>query len=218
METSGLNLYTFNICPFCKPVEYLLNSNNIQHNYRHLDLLKYEQKSEEFLKINPIGKVPALIDEGFVIFESNTVMRYICNTRDLEDHWYPKNPQKRALVDLYFDWHAQNVEKITKYTYTSIGYNNLTKEEAKAITDKGLADLENVFLSKHKFIASEDKVTIADLALVWHFRNLEFYGYELPNRIREYYEVLKTNLHGIVEDFDDFDKKREEYVNAKKSQ
>lgn len=37
-----------------------------------------DNKTEEFFKINPLGKVPVLITDDGVIFESNAICRYLC--------------------------------------------------------------------------------------------------------------------------------------------
>jgi glutathione S-transferase len=211
METKGLNFYTFDICPYCKPVELLLQANNIEYNKHTLDLMKGDNRSEQYLKINPLGKVPALIDDGFIAFESNSIMRYICNSRNIADSWYPKDPKKRAIVDIYFDWHAQNIDNITKYTYSSIGYSSLPKDEAATVSNKGLFNLENIFLKK-KFVASDENITIADLALAWHLNNLQYYGLEFTPRMKQYFNNVIEQLPGIRENFDAFDKLREEVL------
>ncbi len=209
-----LHLFTFDLCPFCKPVEYLLHMNNIKFNSHQLNLAQNEHKCEEFLKINPTSKVPAIVDNGFVLFESNTIMRYLCNTRNIADEWYPKDPWQRALIDLYFDWHAQNIDRLTKYYFTSMGLSGLSKECAKLITDDAMNDLINIFLSRRRFLASECNLTIADLSLTWHFQNLNYYGYEFSNRVWEYFQDLLNNLPGIKENFSDFNIKREQFLDA----
>ena len=45
----------------------------------------------EFLSINPIGLVPAVIDDGHVLRESNTIVRYL-STKYGGDALYPKDP------------------------------------------------------------------------------------------------------------------------------
>ena len=55
-----------------------------------------EHKSPEYLKINPRGQVPAIKDGDFCLAESATIMRYICNTRDVPDSLYPKDAKLRA--------------------------------------------------------------------------------------------------------------------------
>ena len=57
----------------------------------------------EFLAVNPVGLVPAVIDDGHVLRESNTIVRYLC-TKHGADHLYPRDPLKRAAVEQWMDW------------------------------------------------------------------------------------------------------------------
>lgn len=69
----------------------------------HVDLLKGEHKTPEFLALNPYGKVPVLLDGGAVIYESTVVNEY------LEDCFpdpplMPHDPLGRAEVRLWEDY------------------------------------------------------------------------------------------------------------------
>jgi glutathione S-transferase len=57
----------------------------------------------EFLRINPIGLIPAVIDDGVVLRESNSIVRYLA-TRHGPDEIYPQDPVKRAHVEQWMDW------------------------------------------------------------------------------------------------------------------
>ena len=56
-------------------------------------------------QINPAKKVPAIVDQGFPVWESRAIMQYLCNKYAPNSPLYPKDIQKRAVVDslLYFD-------------------------------------------------------------------------------------------------------------------
>ncbi|MGH6932777.1 MAG: glutathione S-transferase family protein [Dongiaceae bacterium] len=56
-----------------------------------------------YLALNPNGKVPTLIDGETVIWESNTILRYICNKYQGE-RFYPIEPGVRSLVERWMDW------------------------------------------------------------------------------------------------------------------
>jgi len=203
-----VNLYTYMLCPFCKPVEYLLKANGIEFVRHELDLMKGEHKSEEYKKINPLQKVPAIIEDNLILFESNTINRYICNEKIVEDRWYPKNPAKRAWIDLYFDWHAANSGNLFKYTYAKMGWlQNLTLDDAKKISDTAFQDLEKIFFSKFKFVAS-DEVSIADLAVAWHLKGILSLGYEVSDRVKVYLEDLLAAEPGLVDNLDEYVKQR----------
>lgn len=42
-----------------------------------IDIAKGDQKSEEYRKLQPFGKVPVLDDDGFLIFESRAICKYL---------------------------------------------------------------------------------------------------------------------------------------------
>lgn len=50
-------------------------------NYRivHVDLEKREQKSPEFLKLNPMGKLPTIVDRGVVVTETPAIIAYLAD-------------------------------------------------------------------------------------------------------------------------------------------
>jgi glutathione S-transferase len=46
-----------------------------------------------------------LKDGEFTLFESHTMLRYLHQTRKVNESWYPNDPVKRARVNEYLDWH-----------------------------------------------------------------------------------------------------------------
>src|SRR5258708_6617276 len=55
--------------------------------------------------INPNGMVPAIDDDGFVLWESNAIIRYLA-TKHRRHDLLPEEPQKRALIEQWMDWQA----------------------------------------------------------------------------------------------------------------
>ncbi|HEY4163107.1 MAG TPA: glutathione S-transferase family protein [Dongiaceae bacterium] len=56
-----------------------------------------------YLSLNPNGKVPTLIDGDTVIWESNTILRYLA-AKNNEARLYPGDPAARSQVDRWMDW------------------------------------------------------------------------------------------------------------------
>ena len=52
--------------------------------------------------LNPNAMVPIIIDGDFVLWESNTICRYLCN-KMRTDHLLPSEPQARAHVEQWMD-------------------------------------------------------------------------------------------------------------------
>lgn len=60
-------------------------------------------RDADYLALNPNGTVPTIVDGDFVIWESNTVCRYLAN-RYGETSLYPSAPRQRALCERWMDW------------------------------------------------------------------------------------------------------------------
>ncbi|MFQ5626036.1 MAG: glutathione S-transferase family protein [Methyloligellaceae bacterium] len=67
-----------------------------------IDLAKGEQKTPEFLGLNPNGKAPALEDGGIKLWESNAIMCHLAVKAD-SDLW-PKDDAKRIDIIRWFNW------------------------------------------------------------------------------------------------------------------
>lgn len=79
-------------------IHVILNELGAPYELKKLDMMKGEQKSPEFLKINPRGQVPVLVDDGKVIREGAAIILYL-----LEKH-------KSALLPKEGNAHAQALE------------------------------------------------------------------------------------------------------------
>lgn len=96
-----------------------LNSINVQKVQWALDELglKHERKeaggpfgvvdTEEYGRLNPNRLVPVLEDNGFVIWESNAIVRYLAAEYGAGSLW-PKDAARRADADRWMDWQATN--------------------------------------------------------------------------------------------------------------
>ena len=91
----------------------------LPHEVKQVDLFKGEHKKPEYLDVFPLGYVPSMEDlreenKGFVLGESNAIMKYLCNTFEVADHFYPKDAKTRARIDMYLDGHHTKIRGIVK--------------------------------------------------------------------------------------------------------
>ncbi len=80
-----MKLYHFPASTNSRKVRILLIEKGLEFERINVDLTKKEQKKPEYLKINPFGQVPALDDDGFIVYDSTIINEY------LEDE-YPHPP------------------------------------------------------------------------------------------------------------------------------
>ena len=58
-----------------------------------------------YLAMNPNSRVPTIEEaDGYSLWESNSILRYLCNNRAPQSPLYPSAPQARADVERWMDW------------------------------------------------------------------------------------------------------------------
>jgi len=72
-----LKLYNYPDCPFCQKVRVVLAEKDLEYEKTLVDLRKQDQKTPEFLQLNPYGKVPVLVDEDTVVYDSTIINEYL---------------------------------------------------------------------------------------------------------------------------------------------
>ncbi len=61
-----------------------------------------------YRKMNPNGRVPTIEDDGFVLWESNAIVRYLAAKHGAGTLW-PNDPRQRADADRWMDWATATV-------------------------------------------------------------------------------------------------------------
>ena len=98
-------LYTFTITPNNRKVEAFVKHYNLDVDIHHVSFKDRETQSPEYLAINPMGKVPALVDGDFNLWESNAILTYLASTFP-ETKALPTDIRGRADVDRWLHWQS----------------------------------------------------------------------------------------------------------------
>jgi glutathione S-transferase len=77
-----------------------------------------EDEGPELLQ-NPNGLVPVIADGDFVLWESNSIIRYLANKWTAEA-LYPRGPAARARIDRWIDWQATEFNTAWRYAFSAI--------------------------------------------------------------------------------------------------
>ncbi len=80
-----IKLYDFLPCPFGQKVRIALAEKSLSYELASIDISKGEQRRPEFLRLNPYGRVPVLVDEDTVVYDSTIINEYL-------DDEYPDPP------------------------------------------------------------------------------------------------------------------------------
>lgn len=78
-EQKDIHLYTASTMNGWKPVVFLEEA-GVPYDLTYIDFSKKEQKSEWYMKLNPNGRIPTIVDrsnDDFVVFESGAILWYL---------------------------------------------------------------------------------------------------------------------------------------------
>jgi glutathione S-transferase len=139
--------------------------------------LKYERidaglqfgvnKTPEYLKMNPTGLVPTIDDDGFLLWESHTIVRYLAAKHGMGT-LCPADLKARADAERWMDW-AFTFQRAMRDVFWGLIRTAPEKrdlnaiEEGRKLSAQLLAIPESI-LSKRQFVAGEE-FTMGDIPL-----------------------------------------------------
>ena len=143
--------------------------------------LRYEQidagmqygvvNTPEFRKLNPNGKVPAIEDDGFVLWESHAIVRYLAAKHGAGTLW-PDDLRVRADADRWMDWASGTLGVPYRTVFWTLVRTPPEKRDMQAVEDcrrqcAELLDMVEVHLSGRSYLAG-GQLTIGDIPLGCH--------------------------------------------------
>ncbi|KAG2031205.1 glutathione S-transferase [Suillus americanus] len=166
-----VKLYGFPTTTCTRFVALICREQNIPYELIHVNLAKGEHKQPAFTAIQPFGQVPYIDDEGFILYESRAIARYLIKKYPNQGtSLIPSDPKAEALFEQAASIEAFNftafvapiiAEKVFK-PYRGLQPNEeLVSELFASLLPK--LDAYDLILSKQKYLAG-DSVTLADLA------------------------------------------------------
>jgi glutathione S-transferase len=151
--------------------------------------------TDAYRKLNPNGLVPTLEDDGFVLWESNAIVRYLAAKHSQGNLW-PDDLRKRADGDRWMDWSTSTFWPALRILFLGLIRTAPEKRDAKALEESriktvgALAGLDG-YLSSREFLAGE-RFTMGDIPLgcgIWRWMSLPIERPELPN-VRRWFDLL----------------------------
>ncbi len=123
----------------------------------------------EYLAMNPNGRVPTLVEGDFVLWESNSVMRYLVLAHGQGSPIYPQAPKARASVDRWLDWTLSTLQPVDRPVFWALVRTPKEKRDMVAIQKDVDAEavvwrIPDALLATRRYIEG-DQFTIADIAL-----------------------------------------------------
>jgi glutathione S-transferase len=143
----------------------------LELTYERIDAgMQYGRNREaDYLAMNPNGRIPTLVDGGYVLWESNSIMRYLCMAYGQQSPIYPQDAKRRAAVDRWLDWTLSTLQPVDRPVFWALVRTPVAQRDMAAIERDADAAAEvwsiiDRQLATRRFIEG-DQFTLADIAI-----------------------------------------------------
>ncbi len=100
----AITLYDFELSGNCYKLRLLMSILKLRYGVVPVDFYPGRaHKSDWFLKLNPFGQLPVLVDGDLTLADSGAILAYLASTYDPSGLWFPKQP---AIMAEVLRWHA----------------------------------------------------------------------------------------------------------------
>jgi len=145
--------------------------------------------------LNPNALVPVIVDDGFVLWESNTICRYLCNKT--RSDLMPPEPQARARVEQWMDWQATELNNAWRYAFMALVRRSPAHSDPAQIAagaanwNRHIGILERQLAGGGPYVVGQ-RFTLADVVLGLSVNRWMMTPIERPHMpaVLDYYERL----------------------------
>jgi len=153
----------------------------------------------DYLAMNPTGLIPTLVDDDFVLWESNAIVRYLALQYGASSMLYPAEPKVRASIERWLDWSIGKLAPAERPVFIAAVRTPAEKrDEAKLAADVAAVAECWQLLDRHlqgRFFLETERLSLADIVIGAYARR--WFGIEgierpaLPN-LERWYSRLAT--------------------------
>jgi len=191
-----MKLYDFKSSPNCQRVKVVLAEKNLPYEIVPIDLRAQAQKTPDYLKLNPYGKVPVLTDDDTVLYESCIINEYL-EEKYPNPPLLPKDPGKKAKARILIDYGMAHFDGAYQKLRMELAKD--PKEQSQQVVDNAKSDLKKLLQRLENDIGDQPYLvgdfSLVDADLIPRFTRLEGFGV-LPDptlpRLGKYLERMKA--------------------------
>ena len=156
-----IKLYDFPLSGHAHRVRLMLSLLGLDYELMPVDLASGEQKTDEFLQLNPFGAVPVLVDGDVVLRESTAILVYLA--RAYAPEWYPSDPRAQADVQTWLATATKDIVAGPGAARLVTVFNADFDHPSLIEKSHTLLQLIDAHLAGRQWLA-QDRPTIADIA------------------------------------------------------
>ena len=172
-----IKLYDFKSSPNCQRVKIVLAEKNLPYEIVPVDLRAHEQKTPDYLKLNPYGKVPVLTDDDTVLYESCIINEYL-EEKYPNPPLLPKEPAKKAKARILVDYGMAHFDN--PYQKLRMELMKDAKEQNQQVIDGAKGEIKKLLQRFESEIGDNPYLTgefsLVDADLLPRFTRLEGFG------------------------------------------
>lgn len=191
-----IKLYDFKSSPNCQRVKVVLAEKNLPYEIVPIDLRAQEQKTPDYLKMNPYGKVPVLTDDAAVLYESCVINEYL-EEKYPNPPLMPKEPGQKAKARILIDYGMTHFDG--PYQKLRMELMKEKKDQNQQVIDGAKSELKKLLQRLENEIGDQQYLmgdfSLVDADLLPRFTRLEGFGV-LPDpslpRLGKYLERMKA--------------------------
>lgn len=171
-----IKLYDFQSSPNCQRVKVVLAEKKLPYEIVPVDLRKKEQKKPDFLKLNPYGKVPVIIDGTTVLYESCIINEYL-DEKYPDIPLMPRDPAKKANIRILTDY---GINHLDPYQNIRAEIAKDEKERNSEVLEGAKNELKNLLQRFEREIGDQPYLagdfSLLDAAVIPRFLRMEGFG------------------------------------------
>ncbi|EEY78766.1 glutathione S-transferase, N-terminal domain protein [Acinetobacter calcoaceticus RUH2202] len=154
-------------------------------------------QSPEFLQLNPNGQIPVVLDGDLVLWQSNSIIRYLANAYDKEHLLYPTQAKERFFVDQWLDWQAIELNNSWTYTIMSLLRHSPDHQDPNLLQqgidkwNRHMQMLDQQLAKTQAYVAGTE-FTLADIPIGLSVQRWKATPFDHPtlSHVDQYFELL----------------------------
>lgn len=158
-----ITLYDMPLSGNCHKVRLLLSFLALPYQTRPVDLVGGEQRSPDYLQINPFGQVPVLHDDGLIIRDSQAILVYLAKRYGGEP-WWPDDAYRLAQIAAWLSTAANEIGNGPAMLRVHHKFGRAIDTARARQTAEKVLDIIYRHLESRDWLAG-DSVSIADIAV-----------------------------------------------------
>jgi glutathione S-transferase len=158
-----ITLYAFSLSGHAHRVELFLSLLGLPFRKVEVDLMRGEQKTPEFVAMNPFAQVPVIQDGEHTLADSNAILTYLALRYDDGGPWLPRDPVGAARVQRWLSVAAGALASGPARARASVLFGAPRDPRCADIAALLFGRME-AHLARQRFLAAAHP-TIADIAL-----------------------------------------------------